>query len=266
MCFGFAENSTKVELANFIKELEIMKNVGKHDNIISLLGCCTKGGPIYAIVEYAKFGNLRNYLRSQRPKDYLIYSNSVHETDTLEEEDEEEENTIGLGHCEEEDEGINLNTPNSFSNILKLYSSLNKNKKGSSKNSSACSSNRTTHLEDMGLPASPSSSILNKTNSSTMSSSPSTDSSSSASQTTASQLNSTNLMIDLLRYCCQISNGMKYLHSKKVCHRDLAARNILLDEFKVAKIADFGLARDLQQNYYYKRKSEVSLHLDHHSF
>jgi fibroblast growth factor receptor 1 len=50
---------------------------------------------------------------------------------------------------------------------------------------------------------------------------------------------------------------MKYLHSKKVCHRDLAARNILLDEFKMAKIADFGLARDLQQNYYYRRKSEV---------
>ena len=50
---------------------------------------------------------------------------------------------------------------------------------------------------------------------------------------------------------------MKYLHSKKVCHRDLAARNILMDENKVAKIADFGLARDIQDGYYYKRKSEV---------
>jgi serine/threonine protein kinase len=52
---------------------------------------------------------------------------------------------------------------------------------------------------------------------------------------------------------------MKYLHSKKVCHRDLAARNILLDESKVAKIADFGFARDLQQNYYYRRKSDAPI-------
>lgn len=66
-------------------------------------------------------------------------------------------------------------------------------------------------------------------------------------------------MIELIKYCVQIANGMKYLHSKKVCHRDLAARNILLDENKVAKIADFGLARDLTECHYYKRKSEVSI-------
>jgi hypothetical protein len=39
-----------VELLNFVKELEIMKNVGKHENIINLLGCCTKNGN-FCIIE-----------------------------------------------------------------------------------------------------------------------------------------------------------------------------------------------------------------------
>ena len=67
------------------------------------------------------------------------------------------------------------------------------------------------------------------------------------------------LLIDLIKYCAQIANGMKFLHSKKICHRDLAARNILVDENKVAKIADFGLARDIQDGYYYKRKTEMKV-------
>lgn len=36
------DNASKLEFTNFIKELEIMKTVGKHENVISLLGCCTK--------------------------------------------------------------------------------------------------------------------------------------------------------------------------------------------------------------------------------
>jgi serine/threonine protein kinase len=63
---------------------------------------------------------------------------------------------------------------------------------------------------------------------------------------------------DLLMFAHQISLGMDYLHTKNVLHRDLAARNILVCENRVAKIADFGLARDMEQNYYYKRQTDVS--------
>lgn len=37
---------------------------------------------------------------------------------------------------------------------------------------------------------------------------------------------------------------MEYLECKKVVHRDLAARNVLISETCVAKVSDFGLARE----------------------
>jgi serine/threonine protein kinase len=46
-------------------------------------------------------------------------------------------------------------------------------------------------------------------------------------------------------YCLGICRGLKYLHLQNVIHRDLKPQNILLDAHWIAKIADFGLSKDV---------------------
>jgi len=66
---------------------------------------------------------------------------------------------------------------------------------------------------------------------------------------------------DLISWSFQIARGMDYLVSKKVLHGDLAARNVLLADDGVVKVADFGLARQLYQDYDYKKQGKVSYFL-----
>uniref|UniRef100_A0A6Q2XGG8 receptor protein-tyrosine kinase n=1 Tax=Esox lucius TaxID=8010 RepID=A0A6Q2XGG8_ESOLU len=60
-------DATEKDLSDLISEMEMMKMIGKHKNIINLLGACTQDGPLYVVVEYASQGNLREYLRCRRP-------------------------------------------------------------------------------------------------------------------------------------------------------------------------------------------------------
>ncbi|XP_023816193.1 fibroblast growth factor receptor 1-A [Oryzias latipes] len=60
-------DASEKDLSDLISEMEMMKMIGKHKNIINLLGACTQEGPLYVVVEYASKGNLREYLRARRP-------------------------------------------------------------------------------------------------------------------------------------------------------------------------------------------------------
>ncbi|XP_028669590.1 vascular endothelial growth factor receptor 3 [Erpetoichthys calabaricus] len=61
------EGATASEYKALMSELKILIHIGNHLNVVNLLGACTKpNGPLMVIVEYCKYGNLSNYLRTKR--------------------------------------------------------------------------------------------------------------------------------------------------------------------------------------------------------
>ena len=50
----------------FLQEIEQMKLLGAHQNIVSLVGCCTLQEPKFLVIEYVPFGDLLHWLRRRR--------------------------------------------------------------------------------------------------------------------------------------------------------------------------------------------------------
>ena len=68
------EDHSEGELIGLVKEVEIMKMVGRHENIVNLLGVCSQplGQPLLVVLEYAELGNLREFV--QVSNSGLIYT------------------------------------------------------------------------------------------------------------------------------------------------------------------------------------------------
>ncbi|XP_023569963.1 proto-oncogene tyrosine-protein kinase ROS [Octodon degus] len=66
----------------------------------------------------------------------------------------------------------------------------------------------------------------------------------------------------LVDLCVDVSKGCVYLEQMRFIHRDLAARNCLVSvkdytsASRIVKIGDFGLARDIYKNDYYRKRGE----------
>lgn len=60
----------------------------------------------------------------------------------------------------------------------------------------------------------------------------------------------------LLLWLLQIAEGMAYIEEKKYIHRDLRAANVLVSESLLCKIADFGLARVIEDDEYSAREGK----------
>lgn len=65
------EGHTDADMASLVREMEVMKMIGQHINIINLVGCCSQEGPLYVVVEYASHGNLKNFLYNHKNTDFL---------------------------------------------------------------------------------------------------------------------------------------------------------------------------------------------------
>ncbi|KAF6771910.1 hypothetical protein AHF37_09651 [Paragonimus kellicotti] len=59
-------NFIEQDLMDLVRETEMMKVFGQHPHLIKLYGACTQSGPLQIVVEYAPYGNLRDFLRARR--------------------------------------------------------------------------------------------------------------------------------------------------------------------------------------------------------
>lgn len=70
-----------------------------------------------------------------------------------------------------------------------------------------------------------------------------------------------------VRIACQVASGLEYLHhgaDPQIIHRDVKSANILLNQFDIAKIADFGLSK-MQNTYIGDTEVEVFVHKSGHN-
>ncbi|KAI8483384.1 Endothelial cell-specific molecule 1 [Branchiostoma belcheri] len=63
-------------------------------------------------------------------------------------------------------------------------------------------------------------------------------------------------LLKRLGFACDVACGLLELARLKIVHRDIAARNVVISDRKVAKIADFGLARDVYVSSAYERTEQ----------
>ena len=66
-------DTTDEEAKNqFLEEIELMKVIGSHRNIVSMLGCWVNSDPIFLVLEYVPYGDLLHWLRNKRIQVNLI--------------------------------------------------------------------------------------------------------------------------------------------------------------------------------------------------
>ena len=64
--FALLDGAAEEQMQDFLEEIQLMKQIGYHRNILNLLACCTMTNPMFLVVEFAKNGDLLHYLRKRR--------------------------------------------------------------------------------------------------------------------------------------------------------------------------------------------------------
>ncbi|XP_063379614.1 vascular endothelial growth factor receptor 1 isoform X1 [Cydia fagiglandana] len=217
-------------------ELKIMVHLGKHINIVNLLGACTKNvgkRELIVIVEFCKFGNIHNYM--QRHRDVFI--------DQFTDSKEKAQGNVNRAFsCSGGDSGMTSDCLNTNQTQQTDHTFLN-----------TAASNRSGRLDK----PKPQSEFEKVSESGYVQ--PEWRSNYESDYVYEGRKPRPLTSRDLLAWAFQIARGMEYLANMKILHGDLAARNILLAEDNVVKICDFGLARSIYKNDEYQKKENSPL-------
>ena len=79
------ENAIESEKKDLVSELQVMKSLEPHVNVVRLLGCCTEKDPVFVIIEYVALGKLQTFLRNSRME--KNYNNTSGKSKTLTSQD-----------------------------------------------------------------------------------------------------------------------------------------------------------------------------------
>lgn len=60
------ETTSPEAMDEFLQEIAMLKHIGRHQNIVTFLGCCTLKQPYCIVMEYVMCGDLLHYLRALR--------------------------------------------------------------------------------------------------------------------------------------------------------------------------------------------------------
>ena len=61
----FVASANDTEENNFLEEINLMKSIGFHKNIVNLIGASTQMKPLCLVLEYMPHGDLLHYLRKK---------------------------------------------------------------------------------------------------------------------------------------------------------------------------------------------------------
>ncbi|XP_078612818.1 uncharacterized protein LOC144882711 [Branchiostoma floridae x Branchiostoma japonicum] len=70
------------ERVTFVREIETTLDLGKHPNLLGLVGCCTTSHPAYMVTEYMPYGDLKEFLLKCRKADERL-KDSTYDLDEL---------------------------------------------------------------------------------------------------------------------------------------------------------------------------------------
>ncbi|CAI8041698.1 Vascular endothelial growth factor receptor 3 [Geodia barretti] len=227
------DNATSVEIEELLGELDLMRNMTPHENILNLLGqCTTPGGPVCLIVEYAKYGNLRDFLR-QCEEVVLSLNHKPHIPRHRSRTGTFSSSSAGSFQPLITRQDSSVFTPGSVQHQFVFpFPSPPSHKMSTGSSSSTTESKAAAHHPSTAVPLAHSVAPIGH-----------------------DYINSKGLvyMEDVHNFALQIACGLQHLASMEIVHCDLAARNVLIAEGFVLKIADFGLARDISGREMYKK-------------